>query len=274
MAEKVGVIDWEHGRISLSRQAQLLGMARSSLYYLPRRSPQEVNLTRRIDEIYLEYPFYGSRKIRAELLRRGEDVGRERVRKLMRKMGIVALGPKPFSSRPHPEHQIYPYLLRGVPITHVHQVWSTDMTSIRLTQGWLYLVAIMDWFSRYVLSWKLSMTLEVEFCIAALEEALQRATPEIFNSDQGAQFTSPACTSILLQQEVRMSMDGRGRVFDNIFQERLWRSVKYEEVYVHEYDSVKTATHRIGNYVDLYNNRRLHEALGYVPPAEIYHNAS
>ena len=148
------------------------------------------------------------------------------------------------------------------------------MTYIRLTQGWLYLVAMMDWFSRYVLSWKLSMTLEVEFCIAALEEVLQRATPEIFNSDQGAQFTSPALTSILLQQEVRMSMDGRGRVFDNIFQERLWRSVKDEEVYVHEYDSVKPATHRIGNYVDLYNNRRLHEAVGDVPPAEIYHNAS
>jgi len=231
-------------------------------------------LTRLIDEIYTEFPFYGSRKIRAELARRGVVIGRERVQKLMRKMGIQALGPKPFTSRAHPEHKIYPYLLRGVIIGRVNQVWSTDITYIRLTQGWLYLVAIMDWFSRYVVSWKVSITLEMDFCIAALEEALHMARPEIFNSDQGTQFTSPMFTSILLRHEVRISMDGRGRVFDNIFTERLWRSVKYEEVYVNEYDSVKTATDRIDAYFDLYNNRRLHEALGYVPPAEIYHNAS
>jgi len=197
-------------------------------------------------------------------------VGRKRVQRLMRAIGLVAFGPKPQTSQPHPEHRVYPYLLRGVSIDRVNQVWGTDITYIRLLHGWLYLVAIMDWFSRYVLAWKVSITLEVDFCVEALARALQIATPEIFNSDQGSQFTSQVFTERLRQAEIRISMDGRGRVFDNIFNERLWRSVKYEEVYLHEYTTVAMATEHLGAYFDVYNHRRLHSALGYVPPAEIY----
>lgn len=265
------MIERDHPSISLARQAELLGMARSSIYYVPHRSPKDIRLTRLIDEIYLEFPCYGVRRMRAALARHGEEVGKDRVRSLMREMGLVALGPQPTTSRAHPEHKIYPYLLRGVRIERVNQVWSTDITYIRMKRGWLYLVAIMDWFSRYVLSWKLSITLEVDFCLDALHLALTKATPEIFNSDQGAQFTSLAFTGILEAQQIRISMDGRGRVYDNIFIERLWRSVKQEEVYVHDYDSVKMATTRIDDYFERYNSRRLHQALDYATPAEIYY---
>jgi putative transposase len=196
------------------------------------------------------------------------------VQRLLREMGLVAVGPKPRLSQPHLEHRIYPYLLRNLAVERVNQVWGTDITSIRLVEGWVYLVAIMDWFSRYVVAWKVSITLEVDFCLAALDMALQVATPEIFNSDQGVQFTSVAFTERLRQANVRISMDGRGRVFDNIFNERLWRSVKYEEVYLHEYETVKMATERLGAYFDLYNHRRLHSALGYIPPAEVYFKGS
>jgi putative transposase len=223
-----------------------------------------------LDEIYLDFPFYGVRRMRAELARRGEQVGTDYIRTLMREMGQVALGPKPRTSVPHPEHKIYPYLLRGVPIERVNQVWSTDITYIRMQQGWLYLVAIMDWFSRFVLSWKVSITLEVEFCLEALAQALLIAKPEIFNSDQGSQFTSLAFTGMLEAQQIRISMDGRGRVFDNIFIERLWRSVKQEEVYAHDYDCVTTAINRLASYFELYNYRRGHQSLAYATPAEIY----
>jgi putative transposase len=224
-----------------------------------------------LDEIYLDFPFYGVRRMREELRRRGEHVGKDRVRRLLRELGLVAFGPKPRTSASHPEHRIYPYLLRNVPIERVNQVWSTDITYIPMQQGWIYLVAIMDWFSRYVLSWKVSITMEVEFCLTALSDALERAKPEVFNSDQGSQFTSRAFTGQLERHQIRISMDGRGRGFDNIFIERLWRSLKQEEVYPHQYDSVPTAIHRIGEYFELYNERRVHQALDYATPAEMYH---
>lgn len=256
--------------MSVTRQAALLGISRSSVYYTPTQSPEDARLQRLLDEIYLDFPFYGVRRMHAELRRRGEQVGRDRVRRLLRELGLVAFGPKPRTSTPHPEHRIYPYLLRHVPIERVNQVWSTDITYIPMHQGWIYLVAIMDWFSRYVLAWKVSITMEVEFCLEALSDALERATPEIFNSDQGAQFTSNAFTGQLEGRQIRISMDGRGRAYDNIFIERLWRSLKQEEVYPHNYESVQTAIHRIGEYFTLYNERRGHQSLGYATPAEIY----
>jgi putative transposase len=265
------LIERGHHTLSVTRQAELLGMARSSVYYTPYRSPRDIRLTRLMDEIYLEFPCYGVRRMQAALARCGEDVGKDHLRTLMREMGLVALGPKPNTSRSHPEHKVYPYLLRGIRIERGNQVWCTDITYIRMRRGWLYLVAIMDWFSRYVLSWKLSITLEVEFCLDALQLALTTAKPEIFNSDQGVQFTSLAFTGMLKAQQIRISMDGRGRVYDNIFIERLWRSLKQEEVYAHEYDSVKMATMRIDQFFKRYNYRRVHQALDYATPAEIYY---
>jgi putative transposase len=223
-----------------------------------------------IDEMYTEAPCYGSRKIKAALARRGYVVGRERVQKLMREMGIEAIYPKPKSSQKHPDHKIYPYLLRGVKMTRPNQVWATDITYIRVARGWIYLVAILDWFSRYVLSWAVSTTLEVTFCLEALEAALQHGKPEIFNSDQGSQFTSAAFTKVLTAHDIRISMDGRGRVFDNIFTERFWRSLKYEEVYLNDYQSVLEGKCGIGQYIQFYNHTRLHQALSYQTPAEIH----
>lgn len=264
------LIEREHPNLSVARQAALLGMSRASVYYVPYRSPRDVRLTRLLDELYLDFPYYGVRRMHAALCRRGETVGRDHVRTLLRQMGLSAFYPKPRTRVRHPEHRVYPYLLRGVPITHVNQVWSTDITYIPMPQGWVYLVAIMDWFSRYVLSWKLSMTMEVDFCCEALTEALRLATPEIFNSDQGSQFTSNAFTGLLEAQSIRISMDGRGRCFDNIFIERLWRSLKQEEVYPHAYESVCQAKAGIGRYFQQYNEQRLHQALDYSTPAEVY----
>lgn len=246
-------------------------MARSSAYYVPVRSTADIRLTRAIDRLYLEFPYYGVRRMTAALQRQGEMIGKDRVRRLMREMGLMAIGPRPGTSQRHPEHVIYPYLLRHVRIDRVNQVWSTDITYIPMRRGWLYLVAIMDWFSRYVLSWKVSITLDTSFCLEALEHALSQATPEIFNSDQGVQFTSQAFTGRLRAQNIRVSMDGRGRALDNVFIERLWRSLKQEEVYVHEYESVKTATRRIGDYFERYNFRRLHQSLAYATPGELYY---
>ena len=270
MADRRDLIERDHPGVSVSRQAEVLGMSRSSVYYVPYRSPRDVRLTRLLDEMYLEFPYYGVRKMHAELRRRGEDVGRDHVRTLLRQLGLMAFYPKPRTSVAHPEHSVYPYLLRGVPMTHVNQVWSTDITYIPLQQGWVYLVAIMDWCSRYVISWKLSITMEVDFCCETLSEALRIATPGIFNSDQGSQFTSKAFTGLLEAQSILISMDGRGRCFDNIFIERLWRSLKQEEVYPHDYESVVRAKHGIGRYFERYNTRRLHEALDYATPAEVY----
>jgi len=270
VADRRGLIETDHPNLSIARQAALLGMSRSSVYYVPYRSPRDVRLMRLLDELYLDFPYYGVRRMHAALRRRGEEVGRDHVRTLLRQLGLTAFYPKPRTSVAHPEHTVYPYLLRGISITHVNQVWSTDITYIPMPQGWVYLVAIMDWFSRYVLSWKLSITMEVDFCCEALSEALSLARPEIFNSDQGSQFTSTAFTGLLKAQSVQISMDGRGRVFDNIFIERLWRSLKQEEVYPHAYDSIYQAKAGIGRYFRQYNEQRLHQALDYSTPAEVY----
>ena len=229
---------------------------------------------RLIDEEYTQCPFCGIKKMTAVLRRQGHSVNPKRIRRLTRLMGLAAIYPKPNLSKAVKEHKIYPYLLRNVSIKHVNHVWSTDITYIRLNQGFIYLVAVIDWFSRYVLSYEFSTTLDKAFCMKALQDALKMATPEIFNTDQGSQFTSNAFTSILNDAKVRISMDGRGRALDNIFIERLWRSVKYERVYLRNYETVQEATQDIGEYFDLYNNRRLHQSLKYQTPAEVYTRGS
>lgn len=225
---------------------------------------------RLIDEEFTRHPFYGVERMTAYLGRQGWSVNVKRVRRLMRQMGLEAIYPKPKLSQAHPEHRVYPYLLRDLRIVRPNQVWSTDITYIRLLHGFLYLVAIMDWFSRYVLSWEVSISLETEFCLAALEHALQQARPEIFNSDQGCQFTSMAFTGRLQAAEIAISMDGRGRVYDNIFVERLWRSVKYEKVYLHDWRQVIDARTGLSEYFEFYNHERPHQSLGHKPPAEVY----
>jgi len=226
---------------------------------------------RRIDEIHLEHPFYGSRSVARQLKGVGQPVNRKRVQRLMRQMGIESSAPKPKTSKPAPEHPVYPYLLRGMKITRANQVWASDITYIPLARGFAYLVAIMDWHSRRVLSWRLSNTMDPRFCVEALEEALERfGEPAIFNTDQGAQFTASDFTDVLLGRGIKISMDGKGRYLDNIFVERLWRSLKYEEVYLYPYDSVAEARERIGRYFAFYNERRHHTALGYQTPASFY----
>lgn len=257
-------------QITISRQAELIGISRSSIYYTPVVDAYEEELMRLIDEQYTLTPFYGSRKITEALRRQGHEVNRKRIQRLMRLMGIEAIYPKPNLSRPHPQNKIYPYLLKGVEIDRNNQVWGTDITYIRLQKGWAYLVAIMDWYSRYILSWELSVSLEVDFCVEALERAFTIAIPEIFNSDQGSQFTSIEFISRLEQNDIRISMDGKGRVIDNIFTERLWRSLKYEEVYIRDYQNVLEARKGIGRYIGFYNHERLHQSLSYKTPAEVY----
>jgi len=225
---------------------------------------------RLIDEQYTKTPYFGSRKMVVILNEAGYQVGRRRIQRLMRLMGLEAIYPKPNLSKPHPEHKVYPYLLRNLKITRSNQVWGTDITYIRMHKGWLYLVAILDWFSRYVVSWELSTSMEVDFCLSAIGKALAVATPEIFNSDQGSQFTSLIFLEKLLAANVKISMDGRGRALDNIFTERLWRSVKYEEVYLKDYQTVQEAKESINSYLILYNQERPHQALGYKTPAKVY----
>jgi putative transposase len=266
------LIEPEHDQLSIRRQCELLDLHRSNYYYEPVVEPEETLwIMHRIDEILTECPFYGSRKIREALKREGCEIGRERVQSFMRQMGLRAIYPKSRLSKKHPEQKIYPYLLNGVKIINPNQVWGTDITYIRLRQGFLYLVAIMDWYSRYVLSWRLSNSLDVSFCIEALEEALGKGRPVVFNSDQGSQFTSNDFTKILLSNGISISMDSRGRVFDNIFTERLWRSVKYEEVYIKDYQVYKDAKEGLGNYFPFYNKRRYHQSLGYKTPGEVYY---
>lgn len=249
-----------------------MGINLSTLYYKPVGVKEEdKKLMDLLDTQHTKMPFYGVPRMTKHLKRLGYKVGKDHVRTLLRKMGLHAIFPGPKTSKPHPEHKIYPYLLRGLKIETPNQVWSTDITYIRLMYGFAYLVAIMDWFSRYVLSWRLSNTLDPGFCVEALEEALLKyGYPEIFNSDQGSQFTSDDFTKMLLMNDIRISMDGRGRVFDNIFVERLWRSVKYENVYISGYQSIPNARAGLGEYFDLYNNERLHESLDYKTPAEVY----
>ena len=227
-------------------------------------------MLRLLDEQYTRTPFYGVRRMTAGLRRQGYEVNPKRVRRLLRTLGLVALAPQPGTSRPAPEHRVYPYLLRGVKIEGVNHVWSTDITYIRLRGGYVYLVAVLDWYSRYALSWRLSNSLEVGFCLEALEAALSLGQPEIFNMDQGAQFTSPLFTGRLAAAGVQISMDGRGRALDNVFVERLWRSVKYEEVYLQEYASMADAHRGLGRYFAFYNEERLHQSLGYQTPESVY----
>lgn len=261
-----------HPRLSIARQCALLGLPRSSWYYKP--APEDagdIRLKRLIDEQYTRTPFYGVRRM-AECLNRdkGEWVNHKRVRRLMREMGLAAIYPKPKLSVGAAAHRIYPYLLKGVTVERPNQVWATDITYIRLSQGFIYLVVVMDWFSRYVISWTLSVTMETEFCVEALEAALRHGTPDIFNSDQGAQFTSEEFTGRLVSAGAKVSMDGRGRVFDNIFVERLWRSVKYEEVFLHDYANVPEAREGLERYFRFYNQERRHQSLGYETPASVY----
>jgi putative transposase len=271
--QKKRSVEPSHKKISICRQCELLGLNRSSLYYKP-SGETEYNelLMKLIDAQYVETPFYGIDKMTEWLHRQGHYVNHKRVRRLMRKMGLEAVYPrrKRCLSIPDRQHRIYPYLLRDVQVEQANQVWSADITYIRMHRGWVYLVAIMDWYSRYVLSWEVSVTLEGEFCVEALRRALSSGRPQIFNTDQGSQFTSIGFTKILQDAGVQISMDGKGRAFDNIFSERLWRTVKVEDVYLRDYQTVAEARYYLSRYLEFYNNRRFHEALGYRTPAEVY----
>jgi len=259
-------------RLSVRAQCELLGVNRSMVYYQPcGLDESDVEIMRLMDEQYTHTPYYGVERMTAWLRRRGIKIGHNRVRRLLRRMGLQAVYPKPRLSRPGgPEHRLWPYLLRGLSIDRPNQVWAADITYIRLWRGFVYLVAVMDWYSRYVLSWALSVTLDGWFCIEALRQALAVARPQIFNTDQGSQFTGEGFTAILQEAGVAISMDGRGRAFDNIFVERLWRSVKYEEVYLKDYGVVDEARRGLGDYFALYNRERPHQSLGYRTPAEVY----
>ena len=271
IAAKRMLIDPTSSHISIQRQCELLGLSRSGYYYQDRgESRENIALMHRIDQIFATNPCYGVEKMTAHICRQGPQVNVKRVRRLMRKMGLEAIYPKPKLSQPHPQHRVYPYLLRDIDVSRPNQVWCTDITYIRLVSGFVYLVAIMDWFSRYVLTWKLSITLDADFCLKALETALEQGTPEIFNSDQGSQFTSRAFTGLLEQAGVAISMDGRGRVFDNILIERLWYSVKYNCVYVHDWHHVNQAELGLGEYFTFYNTVRPHAALDNDTPYEVY----
>ena len=262
--------------LPLTRQAGLLKLSRSSLYYKARPvSPANLAIMRRIDELHLEYPFAGSRMLRDLLRGEGVVIGRERVWGMMRRMGIVAIYRRPNTSKPSPGHKIYPYLLRGLKVERPNQVWATDITYIPMARGFVYLVAVVDWFSRRVLSWRVSIGMEVDFCLEAVEEALAKyGKPEIFNTDQGSQFTSAAFTGLLLDRGIAISMDGRGAWRDNVFVERIWRSVKYEEVYLHAYDSVAEARASIGRYLGFYNSKRPHSSLDARTPDRAYFDAA
>jgi len=266
------LIEPEHEEISVQRQCKLVGLVRSMWYYeATPEKPENLRLMRLLDEQYLKTPFFGVLKMTDCLRKLKEHVNPKRVRRLLRKMGLFAIFPKPNLSKAAPGHKIYPYLLRGLEIVRPNQVWSTDITYIRLSQGFVYLVAIIDWYSRYVLSWGVSVTLESGFCVEALDQAIRmHGKPEIFNSDQGSQFTSLDFTGRLLEEKIQISMDGRGRALDNIFVERLWRSVKYEEVYLHDYGTVPVAVKGLGHYFGFYNAERQHQSLDYKTPQEVY----
>ncbi len=269
------MIEPKHERISISRQCELIGLPRASYYYAPRgEDSYNQRMMNLIDEEFTKRPFYGVPRMTAWLRRQGHRVNPKRIRRLMRRMGLEAIYPKKTLSKSHPAHKKYPYLLRDMLIERPDQVWCADITYIRLQQGFVYLVAIMDWYSRYVLAWDISITLDADFCIRALERALSISRPETFNTDQGVQFTSANFTNVLERDGIRISMDGRGRAYDNIFVERLWRTVKYEEVYLKDYETVMDAVTGIGSYLDLYNYERLHQSLDYHTPEEIYRGAA
>jgi putative transposase len=261
------LVEGEEGKLSVRRQCELLGLGRSTYYYRGREETEEnLELMRRVDRLYLERPFLGSRRIAVEL-----GVNRKRVQRLMGLMGLEAIYPKRKTTRPGKGHRIYPYLLRKVEVTHADQVWSTDITYIPLARGWLYLTAVMDWYSRYVLAWRVSANLEGEFCCEALDAALRISQPEVFNTDQGSQYTSEAFTGRLLGRGIAISMDGRGRALDNAFVERLWRTVKYEDVYLREYADWEEVEGGLKRYWRYYNQERRHQSLAYRTPADVYH---
>ena len=267
------MIDREHD-LPIAKQAKALNISRGSVYYLPRPvSAADLAIMRRIDELHLEFPFAGSRMLRGLLAAEGCRIGRRHVKTLMRRTGIEALYRRPRTTKPEPGHKIYPYLLRGMAITRPNQVWAMDITYIPMARGFVYLAVVLDWFSRRVLSWRLSITMEAAFCVETLEDALARhGKPDIFNTDQGSQFTSAAFTGALAGNGVAISMDGKGAWRDNVFIERLWRSVKYEEVYLHAYDSVSEARASLGRYFDFYNRRRPHSSLDDATPDQAYFN--
>lgn len=257
---------------SMRRQCELLGVNRSSLYYEPvTPDAEQLALMRRMDELHLKHPSFGSRMLTQMLKRQGYVINRKRVQRLMRLMGLESIAPKPNTSKPSPEHPVFPYLLRNLTVCRVNQVWAADITYIPMAHGFAYLVAIIDWYSRRVVAWRLSNSLDTRFCVEALHEALARyGQPEIFNTDQGSQFTADEFTGVLLDRGIKISMDGKGRFIDNIFIERVWRSLKYDEVYLHAYDSVREARLGIGRYFDFYNDERPHSALGHQTPSEFY----
>ena len=270
--DRRGLLDRNHGQISIRRQCTLLGVARSGVYRPPRpANDNDVTLMRRIDELFTAWPFLGSRRMTAMLKAEELQVNRKRVQRLVRKMGIAALGPKPNTTKPAPGHKIYPYLLRNMTIDRPNQVWAADITYLPIGRGFLYLVAIIDWASRAVLAWRLSNTIDVSFCVAALEEALAKyGTPEIFNTDQGSQFTSTAFTGALAGAGIKISMDGRGRWMDNVFIERLWRSLKHEDLYLKGYADGGEAKAGIASWIAFYNHQRLHQALSYRTPMAVW----
>jgi putative transposase len=275
VSEKRTCIEPELPGVSIARQCELLQLPRSSFYRyggnLSGVSQEDLELMRLIDEEYTRHPFYGSRKIRTFLRRQGYKINRKRVQRLMRKMGIQSIAPKPNTSVPRKDHKIYPYLLNGMNINRPNMVWCSDITYIRLAGGFVYLTAVMDWYSRYVLSWEISVTMDDDFCVNALESAIRRyGTPDIFNTDQGAQYTGKPFTGVLQKNGVRISMDGKGRAMDNIFIERLWRSVKYEKIYLHDFQNVKELVKELKQYFDFYNFERFHQSLEDKTPAEVY----
>jgi putative transposase len=267
------MIDREHD-LPLTKQAKTLNISRRSLYYVPELvCPADLALMRQMDKLHLEFPFAGSRMLRDLLAADGSKVGRRHVTTLMRKMGIEAVYRRPNTSKPAPGHKIFPYLLRGLTIGRPNQVWATDITYIPMARGFVYLCAVMDWFARRILAWRLSNTMEAEFCVEVLEDALAKhGRPEIFNSDQGSQFSGTAFTGVLIKNEIAISMDGKGAWRDNVFVERFWRSIKYEEVYLRAYEDVPEARQSIGRYLDFYNGRRPHTALDRRTPDQAYFN--
>lgn len=270
-SERADMVEWENHEMSISRQAELLSLNRTNLYYQPVGvRPETVWLRHRIDEIYTAYPFYGVRRITAQLQREGRQVNHKAIARHMHEMGLAAICPGPNLSKRNLSHTVYPYLLRGVTAAYPNHVWGIDITYIHLHSGWMYLVAVLDWCSRYVVSWRLDQTLEIGFVLEATQCALDQAAPVIWNSDQGSHFTSPQYIGLLRAADVQISMDGRGRALDNIFTERLWCSVKYEEVYLHDYASPREARTGLSHYLSFYNHERPHQALGYLTPAELY----
>lgn len=269
--ERLDLLDWEDSELPIKTQAELLNLNRTSLYYKPvEPSPEELIIKHRIDELYTKYPFFGSRRIKEHLEADGLLINRKAVQRHMREMGIEGIHPGPNLSKRNMQHRIYPYLLRGLQIGHPNHVWGIDITYIRLERGWMYLVALIDWYSRYIVSWELDQTLEIDFVLEAVNHGFSQAHPQILNSDQGSHFTSPQYTDLVKSNEIKISMDGKGRALDNIITERFWRSIKYEEVYLNEYTSPREARTGIKQYIEFYNHTRLHQSLGYQTPSSVY----